>query len=168
MINRTILWTSILSFIAALLQSTLLSKLAILDVIPDIALGIIVFTAYVNGSRVGQFSGFFSGLILDLLSSAPLGFNAFIRTIIGALTGILKGTFFLDILVLPVVLCASATLIKALIVFLLHLLFGSAIPYYPVTSSLLWIELAMNSLLAPFLFGFLKLFKTVLVPRKDS
>lgn len=168
MINRTILWSSILSFIAALLQSTLLSKLAILDVIPDIALGIVVFTAYVNGTRVGQFSGFFSGFIIDFLSAAPLGLNAFVRTVIGALTGLLKGTFFLDIIVLPVVLCASATLIKALIVFLLHLLFASAIPYYSLSSSLLWIELAMNSLLAPFLFGFLKLFKTVLVPRKDS
>jgi rod shape-determining protein MreD len=115
----------------------------------------------------GQITGFSSGLILDFLSAAPLGFNMFIRTFIGALTGLLKGTFFLDVLILPMVLCGLGTLVKAILVLFLRFLFGPVIPIYSFFEPTLWIEVALNALTAPFLFAFLKLFKPLLLPRKD-
>jgi rod shape-determining protein MreD len=163
-----IVWATVFALLAAIVQSTLLSRLAVYHAVPDLALGILVFSAYVNGTMTGQFTGFFSGLFLDFLSAAPLGLNAFIRTIIGALTGFMKGTFFLDIFFLPMALCAAATLIKAALLFLLHLLFAGAVPAYAFTGLTLWVELLLNTLSAPFLFGFLKLFKTLLVGRGET
>ena len=110
----------------------------------------------------GQLTGFFSGFLMDFLSASPLGLNALMRTIIGALTGFMKGTFFLDIVFLPMALCAGATILKALIYFLLHLLFAGAVPSYSLFGLTFWIELGLNTLMAPFLFGFLKLFESLL------
>jgi rod shape-determining protein MreD len=121
-----------------------------------------VYSAYVNGTMTGQFSGFFYGIVLDFLSAAPLGLNAFVRTIIGALTGMMKGTFFLDIFLLPMILCASATLLKALMFFLLSLLMAGIIPSYPLAAPTLWVEIALNTVTAPFLFAFLKRFRFLL------
>jgi rod shape-determining protein MreD len=116
----------------------------------------------------GQLTGFLSGFLIDFLSASPLGLNAFIRTLIGALTGLLKGSFFLDSFLLPMALCAGATAFKALVLFLLHLLFAGAIPAYSIFGLTFWIELGLNTLIAPFLFGLLKLFWPLLVGQKEK
>jgi len=167
MIKR-IIWALVFTVGAALLQSTVLSRFVVyIHAVPDLALGILVYTAYVNGTMTGQLTGFFSGFLLDFLSSAPLGLNAFVRTLTGALTGIMKDTFFLDFIFFPMALCAGATLFKALLFFLLHLLFPQTIPYYSPMALTFWIELGLNTLTAPLLFGLLKLFGPLLAGPKE-
>jgi rod shape-determining protein MreD len=163
---KNVVWTVVFGLIAAVLQSTILSRLAVYGAVPDIALGIIVYSAYVNGVMTGQLSGFFYGITLDFLSAAPFGLNALIRTLIGALAGLMRGTFFLDGFLLPMILCASATLLKALMLFLLSLLFLGAVPSYNFAAPTLWAEAALNTAIAPFLFALLKRFGTLLAENK--
>jgi rod shape-determining protein MreD len=165
MIKSTV-WTVIFCVIAWILQSTLIPKIAFLKVIPDLALCILVFSAYVNGTMTGQVSGFLSGVFLDFISAAPLGLNCLVRTVIGAFTGIFKGAFFLDIFFMPVILCSLATIMKALVVLIIHLFMGSAVPAYSFNSSKLWIELGLNALSAPLLFLLLKNFRPIITGRK--
>ena len=159
---RSIIWTIIFSVAAAILQSTLKGMIPIMNVLPDLALCIVVFSAYVNGTMTGQVSGFFSGLLIDFLSGSPLGMNSLVRTLIGALTGIFKGAFFLDLILMPIILCAAATMLKALIVLILHLIMGPSVYAYSLTTSTLWIELGLNCFFAPLLFLLLKHFKPIL------
>jgi rod shape-determining protein MreD len=165
---KNVIWATVFSIVAGILQSTVLSRLAVNHAVPDIALGILVFTAYRNGAMTGQLSGFCSGIFLDFLSAAPLGFNAFIRTLIGALAGRINSALFLDNFFLPMVLCAGATALKALLYFILNLLFSGAVPAYALFESALWIELMLNTVTAPALFGFLKLFDTLLVGKREA
>ena len=166
---KKVIWSVLFMLIAALLQSTILSRLEIyIHAIPDIALCILVYSAYVNGAMTGQFSGFFSGAFLDFLSAAPLGLNSLIRTLIGGLTGFMKGTFYLDPFFLPMALCAGATILKAVIYYLLHLLFTGGIPSYSLFELTFWIELCMNTLLAPPLFTLLKLFQPLLSGSRED
>ena len=166
---KNVIWGIVFVLVAALLQSTVFSRLALyIRVVPDITLGILVFIAYMNGTMSGQLTGFFSGFLMDFLSAAPLGFHAFVRTIIGAITGFIKGTFFVDFFFLPMALCAGATAFKALLYFLLHLILAGAVPFYNVFGLDFWIEMGLNTLLAPFLFAFLKLFSPLLVGQKGS
>jgi len=159
---KNVIWTVVFVFVAAVLQSTLLSRIALYRAVPDLALGILVYTAYVNGLMTGQVSGFFSGLTLDLISAAPLGLNALVRTLIGALAGLIKGKVILDFFLVPMVLCAAATLLKAALLFLLSLVFHD-VPAYPLAAPTLWAELALNTLSAPILFAFLRRFNMLLV-----
>jgi len=156
---KKILWGMVFILAAALLQSTLLSRIALFHAVPDFTLGILVFIAYVNGTMTGQLTGFFSGFMLDFFSAAPLGYNALVRTLIGALTGLMKGTFFLDIFFLPMSLCGGATILKAICRNLLHLLFAGSIPAYDFMQPAFWVELGLNIITAPLLFFLLKLFK---------
>jgi hypothetical protein len=78
----------------------------------------------------------------------------------------MKGKFFLDIFALPMILCASATIAKALILFSLNLFISSAIGAYPLFAPLFWSELVQNTLMAPFLFAFLKRFRPLLAGRE--
>ena len=160
---KNVIWTVVFVFVAAVLQSTLLSRIAFHRAVPDLALGILVYTAYINGLMTGQVSGFFSGVTLDLISAAPMGLNALVRTIIGALAGLIKGKVILDFFLVPMILCAAATLLKAALLFLLSLVFQGAVPAYPLAAPTLWAELALNTLSAPILFAFLRRFNTLLV-----
>jgi rod shape-determining protein MreD len=164
---KNVIWAVVFASAAAILQSTLLSRIALFGAVPDLTLGIIVYSAYANGAMTGQLAGFFSGVFQDFLSAAPLGLNALIRTIIGALAGLMRGTFFLDFIFLPMILCAAATIVKALALFLLHLLFAGAVPAYSLTTPVLWVELGLNTLSAPFLFWLLKLCSGLLVNRRN-
>ncbi|GHV57423.1 rod shape-determining protein MreD [Spirochaetia bacterium] len=173
--TKNVVWAVIFATVAVLLQSTLFARLATLlsrvtiyHAIPDLALGIIVFSAYMNGTMTGQLTGFFSGILLDFLSAAPLGLNAFIRTLIGALAGLMKGTFFLDAFFLPMILCAAATFFKAAVLFLLYLLLAGAVPSYTLFAPTFWVELMLNTILAIPLFALLKLFSPLLVGRKGD
>jgi rod shape-determining protein MreD len=152
---------------AAMLQSTILQKLSLYNAVPDLILLIIIWTSYHNGNMSGQVAGFFSGLVLDLLSSAPLGLNAFIYTTVGALAGLLRGTFMLDVLFFPLLLCAGATATKAVLVFVLHFLFTDTVPVYSFTKTF-FAELGLNSLLAPLIFSFLNRFKLLLKKETKS
>jgi rod shape-determining protein MreD len=167
-VTKNVVWAVVFALVAAILQSTLLSHLALYHAVPDLVLGIVVFSAYVNGTMTGQLTGFFSGLLLDFLSAAPLGLNALIRTLVGALAGLMRGTFFLDAVFLPMILCAAATLFKAGTLLLLHLLLAGAVPAYTLSAPAFWVELLFNSLSAPFLFGLLKLFQPLLVGRNSQ
>jgi rod shape-determining protein MreD len=168
-VSKNIVWGTLFILVAGILQSTLLSKLLIhFNIVPDIALDILVFCAYANGTMTGQLTGFFSGLLLDFLSAAPLGMNLFIRTVIGALAGLIRGAFILDAVFLPVILCVGATLLKAGLLLLLHFLFAGTIPTYSFTSHMLWFELFLNALLAPFLFALLKTLSSLLVNPKNQ
>jgi len=163
---KKIIWTVVFGLIAAILESTLLSHFTLYRAVPDLALGIVVYSASVNGMMVGQVSGFFYGIVQDFLSAAPIGLNALIRALIGALAGLLKGNLLLDVVFIPMILCALATLLKALMLFLLHLLFGEGVHAYPITAPILWAEMALNTITAPFLFAFLKRFKTLLAGKE--
>ncbi|MDR2501110.1 MAG: rod shape-determining protein MreD [Treponema sp.] len=166
--NKHTLWAAVFAVIAGILQSTLLRRLAVYHAVPDLALGILVFAAYTNGVMTGQLTGFFSGLLLDFLSYAPLGFNAFIRTLVGAAAGLINGSFFLDAMLLPMGLCACATAAKAALQYILHLLFAEAIPCYAFFEPTLWVELALNTLSAPLLFGLLKSFGGLLAGGREK
>ena len=165
---KKILFALLLILIAALLQSTLFFRLSIYYAVPDIALLVLVFVSYVNGSLMGETTGFFGGLLLDFISFSPLGLNLLVRTVTGYLVGLLQGVFFLDRVFLPAALCAGATLLKAGLLFVLNFLFADAIPVYNFIAPAFWIELAMNTVLAPFLFMFFNLFGKLLVMEKSK
>jgi len=166
---KKIVWGCVFILAAALLQSTVFLRLvSYVRAVPDIALCILVYSAYVNGIMTGQLTGFFSGLLLDFFSASPLGLNAFVRTIVAAVTGLLKDTFILDYFFLPMILCAGATILKALLYWLLGLIFPNAVPSYAFYNLTFWIELGMNSVLAPLIFAILRLIRPLRPKQKEN
>jgi rod shape-determining protein MreD len=144
---------------AVVLQSTLLEYVAIGEVKPDLSLVILVFTALRTGALFGQYAGFAAGLVEDFVSLPPLGFYALIRTVLGFLSGLLHGGFYVDPLFMPVVLVVAATVLKGLLAWLLSLVFSLSAPVAAFLGAKFWIEVGYNALIAPFAFALLNLIK---------
>jgi rod shape-determining protein MreD len=102
----------LLTILLVILQSTLLNKIAIKGVKPDLSLLAMIYLSNKNGKMLGQTLGFCSGLVEDFLSVSPLGFNGFIKTLIGFLFGLTEGTFFIDSVIIPMAMSGVATLLK--------------------------------------------------------
>ncbi|MEE9306633.1 MAG: rod shape-determining protein MreD [Spirochaetia bacterium] len=158
---KAFLLSSGLIAVAVVLQSTLLHWVAVRGVIPDLGLIVLVFVAIRRGSMTAQLSGFASGVVEDVLSLSPLGFHAFIRTVVGFLYGLTEGSIFVDPILMPVILIIIATLFKALISSLLVAFLSIPAAGFGVFAGPLWIELGYNAVLAPFLFGLLGLLKSL-------
>ena len=150
------LFSTILISAFAVLQSVFFRHGLIAGVTPDFALIILIFSANQHGSLKAQSTGFISGIIQDLLSVTPLGFHAFTRTVIGSLYGIFKGKLFIDPILVPMILAAVGTLLKAIFGFLLLSIFDQEYTSVVFTAGL-GVEIGLNTLAAPFLFALLKL-----------
>lgn len=164
---KATLITTLLLAAAVLLQSTVLRHVALAGVKPDLALIVLVFAAVRRGSMTAQVGGFFSGLLEDILSLAPLGFNALLRTLLGFFYGLTAGSIFVDPVLMPVLLALIATILKGLASSLLVVIFGIPAAGFRIFTGPLWIEVGYNAVLAPFLFLPLRLLK-VLAPREKD
>ncbi len=153
--------------VAVVLQSTLLHWVAIRGVIPDLGLIILVFVAIRRGSMTAQLSGFATGVVEDFLSLSPLGFHAFIRTLVGFLYGLTVGSIFVDPILMPVILTIIATLIKGLASSVLVSFLSIPAQGFGVFTGPLWIEMGYNAVLAPFLFALLGLVKVFKPQNKE-
>lgn len=160
---RTILLSTILLVLCNLVQSTWFGAIAILGVVPDLALIVLIWVSYQNGLVEGPTAGFLSGFAEDFLSASPLGFHALIKTAVASLAGFLNGAFYIDRFFLPIVLGMGATLVKAILTGILSLLFGPAIHAYNFLDRVLWIEVAYNGLISPLVFLILSPLKKLLV-----
>jgi rod shape-determining protein MreD len=149
---RSVLISTVLLIACTFAQSTWFGGIAILGVVPDLSLIVLIWVSYKNGQVEGPISGFLSGLAEDFLSTSPLGFHAFVKTAVAALTAVLHGSFFIDRLVLPLLLGIAGTIVKALAVGALYLVFGSPIHAYSFVDKVLWIEAAYNGVLSPIVF----------------
>ena len=77
-------FTIILSF---LLQSTLLQKIAIGSITPNLLLILCVSMGLMRGRKSGLWTGFFSGLLVDLFYGSVFGFYALIYMYAGFFSG---------------------------------------------------------------------------------
>lgn len=147
-------------------QSVFFRHGLIAGVTPDIALLILIFSANQHGSFKTQSAGFISGLIHDFLSITPLGFHAFTRTLLAYLYGLFKGKFFIDPFLMPVLLAALGTFLKAAFGYFILAVFSPAHAAV-VFNARLGIEIGLNALTAPFLYGLLKLFGVIRMAREE-
>lgn len=151
----------------SLLETAILSNISILPAVPDLVLLCVLYFSLMNGRMYGESTGFISGLFLDFLSGAPFGFNCILRTLLGYLSGWLGGTVNYLGFFMPVLIGFCGTFAKALIVWLMSLFYTSIITYQ-LFSVMFLFELIANSLLAPFVFKFLNLFKNVLSTKSEE
>ncbi len=164
---RRLAFSFLLVSILLIVQTTWLDAIAIFSVLPDLALLAVLYISFKAQGLQGQFTGFFSGLLQDGVSAAPLGLSALINTLMATIFNSLSGRFYIDRILMPMFFGLSATIMKALMLMMLSWLFKGKILAYDFGQPLIWIETAYNALLAPILFLFLSLLDKLILPMES-
>ena len=100
-----------------LLQSTVFKALAIASVSPNLLLILTVSFGLMCGKRIGMFTGFLSGLMIDLFYGNLFGFNALIYLWVGYLNGFLYKVFFDEDIKVPMALVTVSDLAYGCVIY---------------------------------------------------
>ena len=169
--TKSILVSTFILLCAVILESSILSNISFIYIVPDLVLICSIYFSLLNGKVVGETEGFISGVLLDFITGIPFGFNCIIRTVIGYVTGIFAKNAIISGFILPMLCVGIATIAKTIMVHLLGLLFPNVHIYIAgIISYDFLFEFIENVLLAPFVFKFLSFFRKSLAVRsvKDS
>ena len=169
--TKSILVSTFILLCAVILESSILSNISIIYIVPDLVLICSIYFSLLNGKVVGETTGFISGLLLDFITGIPFGFNILFRTIIGYVAGIFAKNVIISGFILPMLCVGIGTIAKTLMVEVLGLLFPNVHIYIAGLISYDFLfEFIENVLLAPFVFKFLSFFRKSIAVRsvKDS
>jgi rod shape-determining protein MreD len=144
--------------VALALQSTLLARLTLLGVIPQLVFVVVVSLAYTDGERVGTVVGFAGGLLQDLLlpPQSILGLTALVYTFIGYVVGSLRQFAPQDSVWAPVLVVAAASAASELGYALLSIIMGKPWVSLSFTVKVAGLVVLYNTLLTPFVFPLTK------------
>ena len=169
--TKSILVSTFILLCAVIIESSILSNISFIYVVPDLVLICSIYFSMLNGKVAGETTGFISGIFLDFITGIPFGFNCLYRTIIGYVFGIFSKTIIISGVVMPMLSVGIATIAKTLMVHFLDLLFPNVHIYIAgIISYDFLFEFIENVLLAPFIFKFLSFFRKSLAVTsiKDS
>lgn len=97
-------------FLALILETTLFHHLSIFGAKPDLVLIVLVFLAVRKGSYEGEVYGFIGGLLEDFISSAVLGLQALVKTVVGFAVGFFENKLEEDSALLVIIFVFLASL----------------------------------------------------------
>jgi len=109
---------------AVSLQSTVIPVLSIGGVRPDLVLVVVVSAALTAGRETGLICGVFGGLLQDLLSVGPFGYNTLSKMLLGFLVGLYERKVNQGSLLLPLLAVAAATVGAAVLTVVFLLAYG--------------------------------------------
>lgn len=109
---------------AVSLQSTVIPVLSIGGVRPDLVLVVVVSAALTAGRETGLICGVFGGLLQDLLSVGPFGYNTLSKMLLGFLVGLYERKVNQGSLLLPLLAVAAATVGAAALAVVFLLAYG--------------------------------------------
>lgn len=121
MIRKKLLSILVILF-AFLLQTTVFRLLELADVVPNLLLVATVSYAYLRGRTSGIITGFFCGLILDMMYGSVIGLYAFIFMTVGFIIGFCPKIYFRENLLLPTVLIAISDLLYGIFYYITEFL----------------------------------------------
>lgn len=143
--------------LAITIQSTLLAQATLLGVIPQLALVVVVSFAFVDGERVGVVTGFFAGLLIDLLlPQSIVGLTALVYTLIGYGVGSYREFTTGESVWTPVLVVAVSSAVAEVGYALLAILLGQPWVSISDTAKVAGLVVVYNVLLTPFVFPLIR------------
>ena len=159
------LFTIVLMFLT-LLQATFLPAMELLNIVPDVALVLLLVWSASRGPEEGLLWAFGLGLWVDFLTLDPLGTHVIPFLAVAIIGGLVRGRLFRSGAVLPIVAVVGATIVYRLIEVLMQTFSGRAVE---LTGEVRLAVLAalLNALLVPLVYGLLLMMDRWL-PRRVS
>jgi rod shape-determining protein MreD len=139
--------------VAVALQSTVLARLTLLGVIPQLILVVVVCLAFTDGERVGVVTGFFGGLLQDLLLPQSItGLTALVYTLVAYAVGMFRIYAPQESVLAPVFAVTVATTVAEFGYAAMAIMLGQPWVGFDFTVKVASLVILYNTLLTPFVY----------------
>jgi len=135
--------------VVALIQTTILPRLQLVGLRPDLVLLTVISWSLFRGAREGMYWGFIGGGLIGLLSAAPLGIHAFAMTFSGLVSGVGEQNMFRHNLLLSLGITMIATTLYYITSMLMLQLVGWNVAWLPTLTRVVVPLTLLNTLLVP-------------------
>ena len=134
--------------LVVLVQATLLNRVRILGVQPDLLLVIVVCWSLLHGFQDGLLWAFAGGLGIDLVAGLPLGASPLALMPVALFSSLGRSSVYASNTWLPVLLVAAATPLHGWVLLLIRQLLGASIDWLAATQHVVLPAIVPNALLA--------------------
>ncbi len=134
--------------LVVLIQATLLNRIRILGVQPDLLLVVVVCWSLLHGLQDGLFWAFVGGLGIDLVAGLPLGASPLALMPAAVLASLGRSSVYASSTRLPVLLVALATPLHGWIILMIRQLLGTSIDWLGATQHVVLPAIVPNAMLA--------------------
>lgn len=131
---------------------------AIFGVTPNLLLLVVITLAFVEGSSAGATVGFIAGLLMDLLSSGPIGGWALVMSVVGYLSGSLRRNLFAEGWLAPVTVGVITALVADFAYLLVVTVIGVGPAFWSALGRLVLPRAVYNAVLVMLVYPWLARF----------
>lgn len=143
-----IVTTALIIFVNFILLSTLFVHIEFFGIRPNTALIIVVSVAILRTDIEGAITGFFAGLLQDIVFGRAIGLNALLYMCIGVVCGKPFKNFYRENYFLPILLVALATIFYEFAIFVTTFLFRGRLDMLFYVRRIMLPSFAYNAFLA--------------------
>ncbi|MBR5659536.1 MAG: rod shape-determining protein MreD [Lachnospiraceae bacterium] len=152
---KRILLQSLLMGILIILQVSILNRIPYLNTSPNLILIYTFSAGLLRGSVNGMFTGFFGGLIMDIILGQYIGFSSLIYIVIGFLTGLTYQRLTTDVPLVPILIAFFSELIYHLYIFIFRFLVRNRLNFGSYFKNIIFPEIIFTVVVSIILFGLL-------------
>lgn len=146
---------------AVLFQTTVLPKIDLFGVAPDLVLVIVICFALLEGPSGGAAIGFAGGLLRDLLLDAPKGLTGLAYLIVGYIVGSVRPYVESTSVFVPIFGVFAGSLAATALYEMLKALLGFATTGLAKSVELVIVTALYNTLLVPFVYPLVRRFSQI-------
>ena len=119
---KRFLYMTAVILVCYLLQTTVLEKIALANVVPNLILIIVVAIGYMRGKVEAMFLGLFLGLLVDCQYNSLIGIYGLIYMLVGYLVGLCNKIYYRDDYTIPILLVGLSDIFYNFLYFILTFL----------------------------------------------
>lgn len=135
-----------------LLQCTMLHAFSVAGITPNLLLILCVSMGLMRGKRCGLFTGFFSGLLLDLFYGSLPGFYALLYMYLGYLSGFFYRIYYDNRIKVPLILTAAGDTVFGITVYVLQFLLRGRTDFFYYAGRIMIPEILLTVVLTLFVY----------------
>ncbi len=152
-------WTTAGALLGAfVLQVMIAPHIAIFGVTPNLLLLVVITLAFVEGSSAGATVGFIAGILMDLLSTGPIGAWALVMSVTGYLSGSLTRNLFAEGWLAPVTIGVITALVADFAYLVVVTVIGVGPAFWPALGRLVLPRAVYNAVLVMLFYPWLARF----------
>lgn len=152
---RRCITIGVIILISFLLQSTVLHYFELANVVPNLMLIITMTFGLMRGRKEGLLVGFFSGLLIDIFFGSVLGPYAFLYMTIGYLNGFFHRIYYLEDVLLPMIMITINELAYNFIIYIFAFLLYNKLNFPVYFRSVILPEMIYTIVVTLFLYKIL-------------
>lgn len=149
---KRFIYNAVVIFICIILHTTVFHALSINGIIPNILIVLTACAGFMQGKRIGMFTGFFCGFALDVFGYTPFGYFALIYMLIGFLNGYFSNTFYPEDFKLPLLLITFSDLTCSITEYITLFLLRSRFDFSYYFLNIILPELAYTVFISVFIY----------------